>query len=246
MANAHLGRRCPMSESTAKKFRERLFVPSDELRFGWHQTLANLKPWLWLGAIAAFLSILQNALSRPGAPPGIHPLLALCIQAVQVAVTLASLRIAMRLADERPIGELQPEVALAGYFLFLLTQILFVLIVAAGMILLIVPGFVWAVTYGFAPILCAVEGYDPVDALRESRRLTTGHRKPLFWFGVICLGVNILGALAIGIGLFVTIPTTVIAMAHVLRRLQQRAPRSLMKREPTPTSIVPGPHAPAH
>jgi hypothetical protein len=35
--------------------------------------------------------------------------------------------------------------------------------------------------------------------------------------------VNLLGALAFGVGLLVTIPTSFVAAAHVLRRLQARA-----------------------
>lgn len=235
-----------MDNPSAQKVRQRLFEPSDELRFGWQRTLSNLKPWLWLGALGAFLSILQNALSRPGSAVATRPLLVCGIHALQVGVTLAALRIALRLADGRPIGDLDLKVLLAGYFPFLLTHILFGLIVAAGMILLIVPGFIWGITYGFAPVLVAADGYDPVEALRESRRLTRGHRQALFSFGLLCLGVNILGALALGIGLFVTIPTTVIAMVHVLRRLQEHAPRSLIKSEPPTTSLVPGQHAPGH
>jgi len=203
---------------------ERLIVVSDELRFGWQQTFKNLRPWLWVCGIGAFLSILENALTRSRGEVSARPLLALVIQALQVGVTLASFRIALRLADGRPAGELDPKTLLAGYFRFLLTHLLLALIVAGGLILLVVPGIVWAVTYGFAPWLCAAEGYDPVEALRESRRLTKGHRRSLLVFGLICVGVNLLGALAVGIGLFVTVPTTVIASAHVLRRLQRNAP----------------------
>jgi hypothetical protein len=223
-----------------------LFVPADELRFGWRNTLANLRLWLWVGTVGAFLSILQNALSRMSGPLAMRPLLVLCVQALQVGVALAACRFALRLADDRPAGEFDPKVQLDGYFPFLLTHILFGLVVAAGFVLLFVPGVIWAVTYGFAPLLCAAEGYDPVESLRESRRLTMGHRRELFLFGLLCLGVNLLGALALGIGLFVTIPTTLIAMAHVLRGLQTQAPRSLIKYEPAPTELIPGPHAPAH
>jgi hypothetical protein len=231
---------------SAKKRGERLFVPSEELRFGWQKTIANLRSWLWVGAAGAFLALLENAVSRPAGAVAMRPLLILCIQALQVGVTLATFRFALRLADDRPFGEFDPKVLLAGYFPFLLTEALFGLVVAAGMILLIVPGLVWAVTYGFAPLLCAAERYDPVESLRESRRLTVGHRRELFVFGLFCLGVNILGALALGIGLFVTIPMSVVAMARVLQRLQQHAPRALIKSESTPPSLVPGPHAPAH
>ena len=121
---------------------------------------------------------------------------------------------------------------LAGYFPFLATELPFALIVAGGLVLLIVPGVVWAVTYGFAPLLCAAEGLAPVEALRESRRLTRGHRGSLLVFALFCVGANLLGALALGVGLFVTVPTTLIATVHVLRRLQQHAPRALVKQAP--------------
>lgn len=195
-------------------------VAWDELRFGWRQTFRNLRPWLWVCGAGAFLSILENALTRERGAVGARPLLALILQALQVGVTLASFRTALRVVDGQPIGDLDPRKLLAGYVRFLLTHVLFALVVVGGLLLLIVPGFVWAVTYGFAPLLCAAEGYGPVESLRESRRLTTGHRPLLFAFGLLCLGVNLLGAMALGIGLFVTVPTTVIAAAHVLRRLQ--------------------------
>jgi hypothetical protein len=236
-----------MSEASSKQMQERLIVPSDELRFGWRKALANLRPWLWLCAIGAFLAIVQNALSRPGNYYGgtyhyyggpSHSLLALCIQALQVAVVLALFRVALRVADDKPAGELNVKELLAGYLPFLLTHVLVALIVGAGLILLVVPGVIWAITYGFAPMLCAAENDHPIAALRESRRLTKGHRGSLFVFGLLCLGTNILGALALGIGLFVTIPTTVIASAHVLRRLQAHTPRSAAGEERTGTPLV--------
>jgi hypothetical protein len=230
-----------MTDASSRQIQERLIMPSEALRFGWRKAVSNLRPWLWLCGLGAFLSIVQNALSRPGngAPP--HPLLALCIQALQIAVALAAFRVALRLADDQPAGDLKPKELLAGYFPFLLTQVLLALIVFGGLILLIVPGVIWAVTYGFAPLLCAAENDDPIAALRESRRLTAGHRRSLFVFGLLCIGTNILGALALGIGLFVTIPTTVIATAHVLRRLQAHAPRGASEQRSTGAPLIHGP-----
>ncbi|HEY8926552.1 MAG TPA: hypothetical protein VIU64_19350 [Polyangia bacterium] len=205
---------------------DRLFVATDELRFGWEQTFKNLKPWLWVCGAGALLSILENALTRERGNVGGRPLLALVLQGLQVAVTLASFRVALRVVDGRPAGDSDLKKLLAGYWPFLLTHVLFALIVAGGLLLLVIPGIVWAVTYGFAPMLCAAEGYRPAEALRESRRLTTGHRRSLLAFGLLCLGVNLLGALAVGLGLFLTVPTTVTAATRVLRRLQANAPRA--------------------
>ena len=80
-----------------------------------------------------------------------HSLLALCIQALQVAVVLAWFRVALRLADDKPVGDLSAKELLAGYLPFLLTHVLVALIVGAGLILLVVPGVIWAVTYASRP-----------------------------------------------------------------------------------------------
>jgi len=216
----------PLARPDEEHRPEHPFVALDELRFGWEQTFRNLKPWLWVCGVGAFLSILENALTRERGDVGARPLLVLVIQALQIGVTLASFRVALRVVDGRPVNDPDLKKLLAGYVPFLLTHLLFALIVVGGLLLLVVPGIVWAVTYGFAPMLCAAEGCRPAEALRESRRLTRGHRQSLFLFGLLCLGVNLLGALAVGIGLFLTVPTTVTAAARVLRRLQANAPPS--------------------
>ena len=41
----------------------------------------------------------------------------------------------------------------------------------------------------------------------------------LFVFGLLLIGLNIVGALALLIGLLITIPTTMIAVASVYRKL---------------------------
>lgn len=61
------------------------------------------------------------------------------------------------------------------------------------------------------------------SSLREAAADTQGVKWRLLGFGLLCLGVNLVGAIAIGVGLLVTIPTTLVAAAYVFRRLQARA-----------------------
>jgi uncharacterized membrane protein len=60
----------------------------------------------------------------------------------------------------------------------------------------------------------------PVEALKQSGALTQGAKWNLFLFGLLLCGVNLLGALVLLIGLFATIPTTMVATAYAYRRLQ--------------------------
>jgi hypothetical protein len=208
----------------------RPFVPTQEIRFGWQQTWSHWKTWLVIGGIGAFLGLVRNTLSHG---EGAHPVLGFGVQLIQVALTLVAFRFALALADEKPLPDFDLRALLAGYLPFLLTEVVVGIIIAGGLILLIVPGIYWGLTYGLAPMVCAARKCGVLDALRESRRITVGRRGTLFWFGLLCIGVNVLGALALGVGLLVTIPTTVIATAHVFRRLEALTPHV-----PAPPPIV--------
>src|SRR6185436_5778799 len=72
----------------------------------------------------------------------------------------------------------------------------------------------------FAPFVIIDQRCDPIAALRESRRLTAGRKSQVLKLGLLLLATNILGAIAFGVGLLITIPTTTIAAAHVYRWLQ--------------------------
>jgi uncharacterized membrane protein len=81
----------------------------------------------------------------------------------------------------------------------------------------------WVGSSGYSTFVVVDQRTDPIEALRKSSRLTDGVKGQLFWFGLLLIGVNLVGALALGVGLLVTIPTSFIAAAYVFRRLQQRA-----------------------
>ncbi len=162
------------------------------------------------------------------------------IQVLQAAVTMAFIRTALTIHDGQPVDFSNLGTLLAGFWRYFFTSILYGLIVAGGLILLIVPGVYWAVRYGFAPFLSVDQRLHPVDALRASGRLTEGVKGDVLLFGLAAFGLNLLGAIALGLGLFLTVPMSFLAAAFVLRRLQARVPVQ------PPTQIV-GPltHAPA-
>ena len=157
---------------------------------------------------------------------------------------LAYVRSALRACDGKPVEVSRAPDLLADFLTYLLASVLVGLIVAAGFVLLIVPGIIWGLKFGFAGFLVVDRKLDPIEALRESNRLTMGTKWQLFAFALLAFGINLVGAIALGIGLMVTIPTTVIAAAYVLRQLQARATARV---EPSPQHPpVPARPAPAH
>jgi uncharacterized membrane protein len=198
----------------------RIFSSTEALRFGWRGTMSNLKPLLAIGAIGALLSFVREALTSRG---GAGVLLAVGVQILQAVVMLALIRASLKLHDGERIDWARPFDLLTGFVPYLITSVLYGLIVFGGLLLLIVPGILWAVKFGYATFAVVDKKLDPIEALRESSRLTKGERWHLLGFGLLVIGVNLLGTLAFGIGLLVTIPTTTLAAAYVFRRLQARA-----------------------
>jgi hypothetical protein len=78
----------------------------------------------------------------------------------------------------------------------LVTGILYVLIIAAGFILLVVPSIVWALKYLLAFYALRDRGLSATETLKLSGRKTTGHKRGLLYTGLISYGLP----LAVGIG----------------------------------------------
>jgi uncharacterized membrane protein len=210
------------------------FKGVDAVRYGWKTTQQNLRPLLIIGAGVALLSLFDAALGSARGPlPGLTRLI---LQALQVAFALVGRKAALKLHDG---GKLEaPLLAgqLGGYFTFLLTWVLYALIVSVGLLLFIVPGVIWGLEFAFAGYLVVDQKLDPIQALRASRQLTDGVKGPLLGFALLLLGLNLLGVLAFGIGLLVTVPASYLAGAWVYRRLQQRAEQRHIIFRPTPVA----------
>lgn len=197
-------------------------VPRREaLSYGWQIMKDNLALFIPLGLLSWLVSGTIGALQRSG---GGHGLLVLGLQLVNVALAMGWARICLRLHDQQPASLADVlEVTPARYLDYLITAALFGLLVGVGLVLLIVPGVLWGVTYCLAPLLVVDQGLTPRAALRRSAELTHGVREELLVFWLMIIGVNILGALALGVGLLATAPASAMAAVYVYRRLLARA-----------------------
>lgn len=109
------------------------------------------------------------------------------------------------------------------YAPFLLASILLFIIVMGGLILLIVPGIIFSIMFGFASYLVVDRGLNPTEALRESRRITSGHKWMLFRLTLLSFLVILLGFVCLFVGLLVAIPVVWLAGVHAYRALSAKA-----------------------
>ena len=195
------------------------FSSTDALRFGWNTTRTHLAPLLIVSAASFVLSLLSQALGRGGAGGA---LLSLGVQVLQIALVLLLTRMAMKLYDGEHFDLATPGPLLERFGPYLLTSFLLGLVVTIGFALLIVPGVLLGLAFGFAPFFTADGQNDPVEAFRASSRLTRGARGQLFTLGLLLFCVNLLGLLALGVGVMVTMPMSVVSVVYAFRHLQGR------------------------
>lgn len=214
-----------------------MFSRGEAIRFGWDAAVRHLKFFVVALILAGLAQAIPDRLQAWTSEwaPLVALQFGLASLVVGQIVAIGLTRISLRICDHQ-----QPEYAdlysgLPLFFKYLLASVLYGLIVAAGLVLLIVPGIMWAVRFGFYGFLVVDQGAGPIEALQRSSALTRGVRWGLFVFGLLLLGIVVLGAMALVVGLFLAVPTALVAAAYVYRSLLAQAPR-----EPAPAPAPAG------
>lgn len=109
------------------------------------------------------------------------------------------------------------------FWQYVAASALSMLLTLVGFILLIVPGIIISLALSFTLYLVIARDLGPIEAMKESARLTRGHRWALLGLFLMIGLVNIVGAILLLVGLFVTIPVTSLALVHAFRTLERKA-----------------------
>ncbi len=102
---------------------------------------------------------------------------------------------------------------------FLVGQVTYLLMVVIGAALLIVPGVYLGVRYSLFAFHMAGGGPNLAGSFERSATLTSGRMTCLFSIFVALLLLNAVGASLLGLGLFVTVPVSVLMITAVYRQL---------------------------
>lgn len=92
-----------------------------------------------------------------------------------------------------------------------------------GLILLIAPGCYVLAKYGLFPFFLLDQKLGSLEALKQTEKASTGILMPIFLLFLACGALNLLGLLFFGVGLLLTIPTTLLALATVYRKIVYRS-----------------------
>ena len=206
------------------------FSSGEAIGVGWRTFKANI--WLMISAFLLFtvmdqgLGVLVTGLVSDSASPFTHAalyLVAVVLGIVAVVLgrfgQLGFTHLALRVVDgeEATIGDLFSQ----GRLLVraVLATIVYAGIVIGGFLLLIVPGIIWGIKFQYYIYAIVDEDAGVMESLKRSSALTRGEKLNLFWYGLLCGLVKLLGTLALGVGVLAAAPTIALASAYVYRRL---------------------------
>ncbi|MEQ9617988.1 MAG: hypothetical protein RIG61_02310 [Deltaproteobacteria bacterium] len=195
---------------------------TDSIRYGWDTMRANLGFFIVLliviFTVNAFFSVFSGLFENR--LPIFSLVFSLGSLFASLVINLVVIKIALKFCDNdrRGISEVISFDA-SLFFKFAAGYFLYVLIVAVGFLLLIVPGIIWIIKYQYVVYLIVDKGLGPVESLKRSSEITQGIKWELFGFLLLLGLINIAGALVFVIGLFATVPTTIVAMAWMYRKL---------------------------
>lgn len=146
-----------------------------------------------------------------------HIAFLLCFAGIEVGLLRISLALDEgrdpRLADAFNNFNLAPA--------FLAGQLLYLTMVLAGLALLVVPGILLAARFALIGFQNAA-GESVIRSFRHSWSVTRGTTGRLVATLVALFGFNLLGAALLGVGLFITVPISVLLMASINRQLSRR------------------------
>jgi len=201
------------------------FSTGSALRFGW-ETFKK-RPWFFVGSTVAILlaSVLVEAFTS-----GIDAALTGSAQEPSIIGTVINLALGTLLSmgatafylaahDNPATADLSLLWHPRPFWKYLGASILLALAVAIGFVLLIVPGIILGLMFMFTTFVVIERELGPIDAMSESHRLTRGHKSRLFGFVLLLLLINVLGVLALVVGLLVSIPVSTLAFVHAYRVL---------------------------
>jgi len=202
----------------------------DCIRFGW-ETFKR-RPWFLIGAF--LLAMIINGIpSVVGPQPEFTPdgellpqtltttdgIMLLLSIVVSVLVWVGLITFFLRAHDNVEGVQLADLWNPSPFWRFLGAHILTGIVVSLGFLALVVPGVILALGLAFVPYLVVERGLGPIEAMKESWRITKGYKGQVGLLILALLGIVILGLLALGIGVLVAIPVAMLAMAHAYRAL---------------------------
>lgn len=201
------------------------FSNVDLYKNGWEVLKQSWKPYLSVGIVWLIIEVLaQSSLDyvQKQDIASVSLLVSLASLALSVILNSGFIAVSLRIVREKTaeVSDLFSQKPI--WLNFFLAMLAYQLLIALGTLLLIVPGIYWALKYSQVLNLIVDKKVGVSEAFNLSGRMTQGILLKLFGFALIAIPLNIVGVLALGVGVFVTLGITAIAYILLYEKLLQR------------------------
>ncbi len=200
-------------EEPEKDHSHKKVIVGEAIEAGWNSVKSHI--WFFIAIFLLFTALSFMSISARAI--GTRVVLSLLIS----GISLGFIKLAIDVVEGKSPEFKELFSCFSLLFKYVLAAILYVIIVTFGLALFVIPGIIWAVQFGFYPFVIVKERLWPFAALRKSSALTEGVKGRLIVLALALFGINLLGVLALGIGVIITIPLSVIAAAHVFKQMEK-------------------------
>lgn len=195
------------------------------IKFGW-ETFKK-RPWFLIGAyllllvVVGILTGILNQFNNDGA--ALQTVAAIARLVIEMVSGMGTIAFTLKAHDNIEQVKLMDFWHPYPFWKYTGSTVLFGIIFLVGLVLLVVPGIIWSIMFGFAGYFVIDKTMGPIEALKESKRITYGYKWELFLLGVFTLLLALLGLICLLVGFLVVYPIIVIASAHAYRTLETRS-----------------------
>ncbi|KKQ51357.1 MAG: hypothetical protein US70_C0018G0009 [Parcubacteria group bacterium GW2011_GWD2_38_11] len=188
--------------------------------FSWKSFKSNMKFLLLLAlsyfAISVLMSILQEIAKNNTVLSLAFSLLGVF---VSILISIGIIQVILKISrgNQAKIAELLG--GMRYFWKFIGGGLLYCLILLVGYILFIIPGIVWQMKYGFFQYLIIDKDMGPIEAIKESGKITYGFKWQIFFLHFVIMLLFIGGILFFGVGIFVAYPLSLLMMTYAYRRM---------------------------
>ena len=217
------------------------FAVGEAISYGWRKVTSNLGPWILVALIFIAVNVAWNLVTggfdqftdaydfgdtNLAAVTGIT-FTSVLLSVVGTVISYLVTAFFTRGALDESTGR-RPDVAaffrIGNVVNVLLAALIVGVLTSIGLVLCILPGIAVAIFSAFVYYFTLDQGQDAITAVRSSWSLVAKNFGSVFLLLLALLGINLLGAIPFGLGLFVTIPLSYVAVAFAYRRLVGQQP----------------------
>ena len=122
--------------------------------------------------------------------------------------------------------------AFKNYWNAVLASLFVGVIIVIGLVLLIVPGIIFACKLAFTPYLVVDRKMGVMEAIEESWRMTGGHAWKVFFIGLLAIPICIAGLLCFIVGIIISIMLVSLAFASLYHAVSSTGKASVQEGVP--------------